>query len=133
MRETTEKMSKKTRENTRRETERERERKRKKTNSSNTICPLLRGPCDRKDSILIGIYNPGLKFQFRSRSSTPMCLFAGPSQCTEKGSIEKLNPRSIARSFQPGRLRLKLFNPNIPLSNAPSILIRSPDCSHFSL
>ena len=55
--------------------------------------------------ILDRSFNPGLKF------SIPVFLFMGPSWCTEKGSIENFNPRSIARNSQSGRPRSNFFNP----------------------
>ena len=58
-----------------------------------------------KKSIPIENFNPGLKFfnpdrnfRARSKSSIPEFLFPGPRWCTEKGSIENFNPRSIARN-----------------------------------
>ena len=43
----------------------------------------------------------------RSKISIPVFLFAGPSWCAEKGSVEHFNPRSIARNVQSRRPRPK--------------------------
>ena len=53
----------------------------------------------------IEIFNPG------SKNSIPEFPFTGPSWCSEKGSIENFNPRSIARIFQSRRPRSNFFNP----------------------
>ena len=77
-----------------------------------------------------GNFNPGLKFsipdrnfQARSKISIPEFLFLGPRWCTEKGSIENFNSRSIARNFQSRRPRSIFFNPRalsgvLPFSGA---------------
>ena len=49
-------------------------------------------------------------FQARSKISVLEFLFTGPSWCTEKGSIDNFNPRSIARNSHSQRLRSKCFN-----------------------
>ena len=66
--------------------------------------------------ILIEIFNPDLKVSILTEipisleNFIPGVSFAGPS-CTEKGTIEMFNPRSIARNFQPGRPQSNSLNP----------------------
>ena len=66
---------------------------------------------DRKFQSWLENFNPDRNFQARSKISIPVFLLTGPSWCTEKGSIENFNPRSIARNFQSRRPRLNFFNP----------------------
>ena len=69
---------------------------------------------DRKFQSRLETFNPDRNFQSRSKISIPEFPITGPSQCTEKGSIENFNPRSIARNFQSRRPRSNFF---IPLSH----------------
>ena len=66
---------------------------------------------DRKFQSWLETFNLDQTCQSRSKILIPEFLFAGPSWCTEKGSIENFNPRSIARNFQSRRLRSKFVNP----------------------
>ena len=74
----------------------------------------------KKIQARINIFNPGLNvfdidpnIQSRSKFSTPVFLFVGPSRnwCTDKGAMENFNPQSIARHVQSRRLRPNVFNP----------------------
>ena len=67
---------------------------------------------DRKYQSRLEIFNPDRKFQSRSKISIPRCFYLlGPPGVTERGSIENLNPRSIARNFQSRRPRSNFFDP----------------------
>ena len=60
------------------------------------------GPRDScSSSVISQAWNDqsGLQWQSRSKCSTLVFLFTGPSWCTEKGLIEKFNPRSTARNI----------------------------------
>ena len=84
----------------------------------NSGCIRPRGPCDRKNSIPIEIFNPDLKFSIsieifcldRKFQSTKNFYLRGPPGVAEKGSIEIFNPRSIARNFPSRSPRSNFFD-----------------------
>ena len=97
---------------------------------------IPRGPCDRKNSIPIENFNPGLNFQSRSNISisidnfNPGVSICGALLCTEKGLIENFNPRSIARNFQSRRPRSIFFNPRPSGLFSKSLQAYLGDCSY---